>query len=288
VKFVINAKEPFIIGQGGPAYSGKPSSTSKPFGTITTENHRAIVVPTLVRASDISKTQSQSTTKEKNSFIATLAHGEESPSGVKRWGSGIRDINLPMQTVLANGNGAALVTAFLAKHYGGVIGTDLRKPIGTITSVDHHSLVTAYVSKMRGDNLGHGANEPLHTVSAGGTHHALVAALLVKYYGNERDGVDISEPMHTIPTKDRFGLVTVLIDGETYVITDIGMRMLQPHELFPAQGFPPHYIHNFEFKSKPLTKTNQVKMCGNSVCPPVAREIVKANYKEKQILEIAA
>jgi len=221
-------------------------------------------------------------------FIVTLAHGEESPSGVKRWGSGIRDVESPMQTVLASGNGAALVTAFFAKHYGGVVGSDLRKQIGTITSVDHHSLVTAYVSKMRGDNLGHAANEPLHTVSAGGTHHALVAALLVKYYGNERDGVDISEPMHTIPTKDRFGLVTVLIHGESYVIADIRMRMLQPHELFAAQGFPPNYIHEFAFKGKSLTKTNQVKMCGNSVCPPVACEIAKANYQEARLLEKAA
>lgn len=299
----------------------------------------------------------------KEPFVVSLAHGEESPSGVKRWGSGIRDINQPLQTVLASGNGAAvcvpgfqkashfitkfntgstgfevdspmhtiiaggeqarpgtavtqgLVTAFLAKHYSGIVGTELDKPISTVTSVDHHSLVNVfltehanaskqrnmdvneplrtqcaqvkgghfaavatYVSKLRGDNVGHGADEPLHTISAGGTHHAAVAALLVKYYGNERDGVELSDPMHTIPTRDRFGLVTVLIGGEPYVITDIGMRMLQPHELYAAQGFPKDYLIDRQANGKPLSKSAQVRMCGNSVCPPLAKLLVEANY----------
>ncbi len=211
-------------------------------------------------------------------FIASLAHGEESPSGVKRWGSGVRSIHAPLQTVLAGGNGAALVAAFLAKHYGGVVGSEMGKPIGTITSVDHHSLTTAYVSKMRGDNIGHSANDPLHTISAGGTHHAAVAALLVKYYGNERDGISLTEPMHTIPTRDRFGLVTVQVNGEPYVITDIGMRMLQPHELYAAQGFPADYRINKGADGKSLSKTAQVRMCGNSVCPPLAKALVEENY----------
>ena len=127
------------------------------------------------------------------------------------------------------------------------------KPISTVTSVDHHSLVAAYVSKMRGENVGHGADEPLHTISVGGTHHAAVAALLVKYYGNERDGVELSDPMHTIPTRDRLGLVTVQIGGEPYVITDIGMRMLQPHELYIAQGFAAGFAA-FLFKVLPAAE----------------------------------
>lgn len=259
-------------------------------------------------------------------FVVSLAHGEESPSGVKRWGSGVRSLRDPLQTVLASGNGAALcvptlvqcgygeregqaprvpgldnplgtvvaggskhalVSAFLAKHYGGVIGTSLDKPISTVTSVDHHSVVAAYVSKMRGDNVGHGADEPLHTISAGGTHHAAVAALLVKYYGNERDGVELSDPMHTIPTRDRFGLVTVQIGGEPYVITDIGMRMLQPHELYVAQGFPANYRIDKCADGKPLTKTAQVRMCGNSVCPPMARLVVAANYAAHERRKVA-
>jgi DNA (cytosine-5)-methyltransferase 1 len=195
-------------------------------------------------------------------------------------------VDTPMHTITAGGQQArpgtpttqGLVTAFLAKHYGGVVGAVLRQPIGTVTTVDHHSLVAAYVSKMRGDNIGDGADEPLHTISAGGTHHVTVAALLLKYYGNERDGVEISGPMHTIPTRDRFGLVTVQIQGEPYVITDIGMRMLQPHELYAAQGFPPDYQITKRADGASLPKSSQVRMCGNSVCPPLAKALVQSNY----------
>lgn len=253
-------------------------------------------------------------------FIVSLAHGEESPSGVKRWGSGVRSMRDPLQTVLAGGNGAALcapivssyyghktdqgeargssieepiktqttenrhalVSAFLAKHYGGVIGTDLGKPISTVTSVDHHSLVSMFLTEHANasNQRNMSVTEPMRTQCAQvkGGHFAAVAVLLVKYYGNERDGVELTDPMHTIPTRDRFGLVTVQIGGEPYVITDIGMRMLQPHELYAAQGFPANYRIDKCADGKPLTKTAQVRMCGNSVCPPIARLLVEANY----------
>ena len=217
-------------------------------------------------------------------FIVSLAHGEESPSGVKRWGSGVRSMRAPLQTVLAGGNGAArgssleepiktqttenrhaLVSAFLAKHYGGVVGTDLGKPISTVTSVDHHSLVSVFLTEHANasNQRNMDVTEPMRTQCAQvkGGHFAAVAALLVKYYGNERDG-----------------LVTVQIGGEPYVIADIGMRMLQPHELYAAQGFPANYRIDKCADGKPLTKTAQVRMCGNSVCPPMARLLVDANY----------
>jgi len=233
---------------------------------------------------------------------------------------------LPTQTTE---NRFALVTAFLAKHYTGVVGSDLADPMGTVTSVDHHSLVTANLVhlghgegkdgtkrfshgirditdplntitasgaaaalvtsrlvKMRGDNVGGPVTEPLHTISAQGTHHAEVRAFLVKYYGNEADGVPLTEPMHTLPTRDRMGLVTV--HGTEYAIVDIGLRMLAPHELFKAQGFPVGYIIDRGADGKPLTKTAQVRLCGNSVCPPIAAALVGANYSELEQMEIAA
>lgn len=220
-------------------------------------------------------------------FIVETAHSDVSPTGVKRWGKGIRSIKEPLTTVTASGNGAALCTAFLAKHYGGIVGHGVKQPLGTITTSDHHSLVAASMIHLRGTSTAHGVDEPAKTITAGGTHAGLVAALLVKYYGNERDGVDITEPMHTIPTKDRFGLITVHIGGEPYVITDIGMRMLQPHELYRAQGFPNDYIIDRQPDGKPITKTAQTRMCGNSVCPPMSRALVKANYSSKQIRKAA-
>ncbi|MBL4701599.1 MAG: DNA cytosine methyltransferase [Phycisphaeraceae bacterium] len=113
------------------------------------------------------------------------------------------------------------------------------------------------------------------------THAGLVAALLVKYYGNDQHGQGIKEPLHTIPTKDRYGLATVNIDGEPYTITDIGMRMLQPRELFRCQGFPDDWVIDRGIDEDGnviiMTKTDQVHMCGNSVCPTMAKVLVEAN-----------
>jgi DNA (cytosine-5)-methyltransferase 1 len=153
----------------------------------------------------------------------------------------------------------ALVAAFLAKHYGGneTPGWPLGSPISTITTVDHHALVQAF---------------------------------LVKFYGNERDGCRVNEPMHTVTTKDRFGLVTV--HGEPYRIVDIGMRMLTPRELYRAQSFPETYIIDRGLMDDggivPLTKTAQVRMCGNSVAPAVAEALVRANMIGHESVRAAA
>jgi DNA (cytosine-5)-methyltransferase 1 len=153
----------------------------------------------------------------------------------------------PIGTLMAQGQKHALVAAFLARHYGGHEndGSDLRIPFHTVTAKDHHSLVHAF---------------------------------LIKYYGVDQNP-EMLEPLHTVTTKHRFALVTVA--GEQYYIADIGMRMLAPHELFRAQGFRSDYIINPLVKGKPLTKTAQIRMCGNSVCPPLAEALVRANYVEQ-------
>jgi len=135
---------------------------------------------------------------------------------------------------------------------------------------------------MRGNNVGQATDEPLRTISAGGTHFAEVRAFLVKYYGNEQDGVELSEPLHTVTSRDQFGLVTV--DGQEHSITDIGMRMLAPRELFRAQGFPDDYIiGDRPEQGMILTKTAQVRMCGNSVPPPLASALVAVNVPEMAV-----
>jgi DNA (cytosine-5)-methyltransferase 1 len=194
------------------------------------------------------------------------------------------DLGKPLGTVVA-GQKHALVSAFLAKHYTGVVGSDLADPMGTATTVDHHSLVTSHMLKLRGDNVGSAADEPLHTISAQGTHHAEVRAFLIKYYGTDQDP-QLGEPLHTVTTKDRFGLVT--IQGQDYAIVDIGLRMLTPRELYRAQGFPESYAIDKGADGHPLTKTAQVRMCGNSVCPPLARALVAANFSERQSIRSAA
>ena len=148
----------------------------------------------------------------------------------------------------------------------------------------HFALVSSHVVKLRGSNIGHGTNEPLHTISAGGFHLGEVRAFLLKYYGTSF-GEPCNKPIGTVTTKDRFGLVT--IKGEAYQIIDIGMRMLEPHELFAAQGFPSEYKISHTSEGKKLSKASQVARCGNSVCPPVAEALVEANCGIVQISEAA-
>ena len=126
---------------------------------------------------------------------------------------------------------------------------------------------------------------PLGTVSAQGTHHAEVRAFLTAYYGSDQD-TPLADPMHTVTTKPRFALVTV--EGQKYAIADIVMRMLQPRELYRAQGFPDTYIIDRGADGRSLPKDAQVRMCGNSVCPPLARALVEANYSERQAQRRAA
>lgn len=190
-------------------------------------------------------------------------------------------VSEPLRTITTAGN-QALVTAFLAKHYTGVVGSDLHAPMGTATTVDHHSFVAATligVGGRAGQSRPRDIDEPVATITAK-YDTSLVAAFLVKYYGREVDGLPLTDPLHTIPTRDRFGLVTVEVAGEPYAIADIGLRMLTPRELYRAQGFPEHYVIDRGADGAPLTKTAQVRMCGNSVCPPVARALVRANYTE--------
>ena len=150
---------------------------------------------------------------------------------------------------------------------------------------DHHSLVTSHLVHLKGTcKDGYPVTQPMPTVQAEGTHIGEVRAFLIKYFGTDQDPC-LDEPLHTVTSKDRFGLV--MVHGEPYQIVDIGMRMLTPRELFRAQGFPESYVIKPEYKGKPLTKTSQVRMCGNSVAPPVAAAIICAQFSAKALVKAA-
>ena len=458
MRYVVDAANPFIVGQGGPIYAGKPVPANQPFGTLTTENHRAVVVPSIVPVTHQGGDRSESV-HEPFRTITGAQRGEKALASAtlrpfvmtNTTGHPGADVDSPVPTVTSAGNQAlvtaflnehanasnqrvmpadaplrtvcaqvkgghfglvsaalvgvggragdsrprgadeptatitakgdtAIATAFLAKHYTGVVGSELEEPIGTVTSTDHHSLVTAHLTKFRtgstgsdltepvptitagpkenpagaphalgivtahiqrdmGKSIGHaadaplgtvtaggggksalvasslvklrgtstaaGADEPLHTISAGGQHHAEVRAFLLAYYGTDQDQAPDS-PLATVTSRDRFGLVT--IHGHDYEIVDIGLRMLAPHELYRAQGFPADYVIDeipdpellfaggeqvdgdpLSLPRIPLTKSAQVRMCGNSVCPPLSEALIRANFAhERQIAGVAA
>jgi DNA (cytosine-5)-methyltransferase 1 len=175
-----------------------------------------------------------------------------------------------------------LVTAFLAQYHTetgpGVRGQSLADPLLTQDTSNRFAVVTSNLVKLRGTNIGQPVDEPLHTITAGGLHHAEVRAFLIAYYGAST-GQKLDDPLHTIPTHDRFGLVT--IHGNLYQIVDIGMRMLEPHELYAAQGFPKTYnIAHYMVGKRKVTKSEQVARCGNSVPPVFSEALVRANMPE--------
>lgn len=262
MRYVVNAAEPYVvrIGHTGHGDSGKVRSVREPVSTITSKAEHLLCSPTLVQT----------------------GYGEREGQAPRAPG-----LHKPLGTVVAGASKHALVGAFLAKHYTGVVGSQLQDPIGTVTSVDHHSLVAGTLvgcGGRAGQSRPRGINEPVQTLTSK-ADSCVVNAFLTAYYGSDQD-TPLDDPLHTVTTKPRFGLVTVA--GQQYEIADIGMRMLQPRELYRAQGFPDSYIIDRGADGRQLPKDAQVRMCGNSVCPPLARALVAANYTERHALGVAA
>ena len=133
-----------------------------------------------------------------------------------------------------------------------------------------------FITKFYHTGTGQRIDEPMHTITTSPGHFGLVTAFLVSYYGNGQP-LSVDKPLPTITTRDRFGLVTVEVDGKTYAVRDVSLRMLKPEELKKAQGFPDSYIIDRYDDGTPVTVKQQVKMIGNSVVPLMARRIVEAN-----------
>ncbi len=281
---------PFLAGNGGSEYQAKPRPIDKPAHTILKESRACIVAPVIARQ-----------------FGASVGHRADVPSA----------------TITAGGGGKSqLVSAFLAKHYGGNYtgpGVGMDEPTHAVTTVDHHAVVAAHLMVNNTGHPGGSVESPAHTVTTG-NHHAVVASHLVKLRGTCRDGQRTDAPMPTITAggqhvgevettlafehcdeqraqqvlaflkeycgADSTGLVE--IDGVTYRIVDIGMRMLQPHELYRAQGFPEWYIIDQDYRGVKYAKDKQVAHCGNAVPPPFAEALVRANLPEMCIRKEAA
>jgi DNA (cytosine-5)-methyltransferase 1 len=186
--------------------------------------------------------------------------------------------------------GEAMIVPFITECANGSSQRNMAadEPLRTICAQvkgGHFALVTSHMIKMRGTNIGFPTNEPVHTITAGGNHIGEVRAFLMKYYGTGI-GQDINQPLHTIRTGDCFGLV--MVRGEQYQIVDIGLRMLEPHELFAAQSFPTDYIINIDYTGKKYSKAKQVARCGNSVPPLLAAALVSSNFELPSSIEKVA
>lgn len=284
---------PLFAGTGGSEFQMRPRPVNKPFFTLLTQNRTNVIAPVLAplivrqfgasighRADETSatitaggggKSQLVSTT------LIQMGYGER-PGQEPR----VPGLHKPLGTVVAGGGKFGLVAANLVKHFGGNYqgaGVALDEPAHTVTTTDHHGLVTSHLVMLRGTcRDGRVVDAPAPGLTAGGLHVGNVETTLATEGYDQQRAAQTLAFLHEYCGADADGLVTV--DGVVYRIVDIGMRMLQPAELYRAQGFPEWYIIDHDFRGVKYAKDKQVARCGNAVPPPFSEALVRANLPE--------
>ena len=236
-KFVFKCPEPFMIqvNHGGDNFRGQ--SIHEPIPTITSKHGYGIVTPLLIQY-----------------------HSETTNSGVRG-----QKVTEPIQTIDTS-NRYGLILPFLTKFYKSGTGQSVLEPIHTITtSPGHFGAISVYAVPV--DGLKEYPSDVLQKAT-------WASQFIMEYYGCGI-GQSMNEPIHTIVTKDRFALITIM--GNSYAILDIYLRMLNPEELKLGQGFPKDYIIDHDITGKKISKAGQVARIGNSVVPIMAKELVLAN-----------
>jgi DNA (cytosine-5)-methyltransferase 1 len=255
-KFVLDNPEPFIIqcNHGG---ERRPNDIREPMPTITGKHGYGIVETYIVQIGQTGFTKDRS-----------------------------KDVREPLTTIVSK-NEHCLISPTLIQYHsetaqGEVRGQEIDDPLMTVDGSNRYGLVTSFLSKFYKSGIGQDEREPLHTITTSAGHFGEVRVFLIKYYG-QGTGQDVKEPLDTVTSRDRFGLVT--INGTDYKIVDIGLRMLEPKELYGCQGFPDDYIIDHDYTGKIYPRSEQVRRCGNAVCPPIPAALVKANLPELCVAE---
>lgn len=287
-KFVLDNPEPFIIqcNHGG---ERRPNDIREPLPTITGKHGYGIVEPYMVQCKY--NNEAQDVRKPIGTLTTVGSHLLVEPYMVQIGQTGFtkdrsKDVREPLTTIVSK-NEHCLISPTLIQYHsetaqGEVRGQTIKDPIMTVDGSNRYGLVTSFLSKFYKSGIGQDEREPLHTITTSAGHFGEVRAFLIKYYG-DATGQDIEKPLDTVTTKDRFGLVT--IEGVDYQIVDIGLRMLEPKELYGCQGFPDDYIIDHDYTGKTYPRSEQVRRCGNAVCPPIPAALVKANLPELCIAE---
>ena len=285
-KFVLNNPDPFIVqvNHGGSNFRGQ--SIYDPLTTITSKHGYGIVSPIL------------------SPFIDKSYGGN-----YKGAGSGI---NEPLHTITTVDHNRLLTPIIVQYHSetrrSEVRGQKVTDPIQTIDTSNRYALVSAFLTKFYKSGTGQAMTEPIHTITTSPGHFGQVSVAMVpcemlksagvdeetarkctwvsnfimEYYGSGT-GQSVKDPLHTIVTKDRFALITIL--GQQYALLDIYLRMLAPEELKLGQGFPADYIIDRDYRWKKYPIHKQVARIGNSVVPVMAKALVEANCEYLKIGE---
>lgn len=284
---------PLFAGTGGSEFQMRPRPVNKPFFTLLTQNRTNVIAPVLAPL-------------VARQFGASVGHRADEPSATITAGGGgksqlvsttliqmgygerpgqeprVPGLHKPLGTVVAGGGKFGLVAANLVKHFGGKYqgaGVALDEPAHTVTTTDHHGLVTSHLVMLRGTcRDGRVVDAPAPGLTAGGLHVGNVETSLATEGYDEQRAAQALAFLQEYCGADSDGLVTV--DDVVYRIVDIGMRMLQPAELYRAQGFPEWYIIDHDYRGVKYAKDKQVARCGNAVPPPFAEALVRVNLPE--------
>lgn len=282
-KFVIRAKKPFIVPIGYGEKQGQkprvhdidapfveqanfeniPISADEPLSTATSVNHHRLITPKL------------------SPFIEQAFGGAYAGKGA--------NADSPLPTVTATDHNR-LVSAYISKYYGGTYdgaGSGADEPLHTVTVEERHAVAGAFLShfyKGNGSAQGSATNEPVPTVMGNNKASVVMAKLTPADFERNELGhwAEIREILNKYAGYALADDEILLIDinDNFYFLSDIGMRMLTPRELYLAQGFPSDYQIEFDYNGKPYSKKEQVARCGNAVCPPLAEAVVRANLPE--------
>lgn len=286
-KFVLDNPEPFIIqcNHGG---ERRPNDIREPMPTITGKHGYGIVEPTLAPYMGTNTTNHPGenckdpihtiTTGNQQCLISPALiqyHSETTQKGVRG-----QTIKAPILTVDGS-NRYGLVQSFLKQ-----CTDEKKKEIPTakdsLKTDSDDLLQSSCLIQMNNHCDGKNIKDPIPTITAGDGHFGEVIAFLIKYYG-QGTGQSVKDPLDTVTSRDRFGLMT--IKWVDYQIVDIGLRMLEPRELYGCQGFPDDYIIDHDYTGKTYPRSEQVRRCGNAVCPPIPAALVRANLPELCVAE---
>lgn len=274
---------PVIDKAYGGNYQGSGSNVGEPIDTITTVDHNRLVEAILTPYMGVNTTNHPGgnckdpihtiTTGNQQCLISPALiqyHSETTQKGVRG-----QTIKAPILTVDGS-NRYGLVQSFLKQ-----CTDEKKKEIPTakdsLKTDSDDLLQSSCLIQMNNHCDGKNIKDPIPTITAGDGHFGEVRAFLIKYYG-QGTGQSVKDPLDTVTSRDRFGLVT--IKGVDYQIVDIGLRMLEPRELYGCQGFPDDYIIDHDYTGKTYPRSEQVRRCGNAVCPPIPAALVKANLPE--------
>ena len=281
---VFAAAQLMSIGQTGSC--NRIRDVGQPAPTVVSKQEACVVAANLIQyhTEQTENVRANGVAEPIPTIDATNRYGLTTAHLTEYYGNGQPlDVRIPLHTTTAHDR-EALTTVHIQKYFTGVTGETANAPLPTVTAVDHNAVCAAHIAEFKGQDTGQPINSPLRTITAGGGEFAQVRATIVRYnpgvclgYWPEIRSLLNRHCGYRLQDNE---VLLLNISGTWYFISDIGLRMLTPRELYNAMGFPPDYIIDRDYMDNEYGKTKQVARCGNAVCPPMAEAVVRANLPE--------